>query len=82
MIGTPHIGGHGTHQVDNFDRSVQPIARNPEVARVPDYYTQTFENQLKLIGTEYSEVPIMRPFSCDSLSSSSQLDIKFSINLS
>lgn len=21
LIGTPHIGGHGTHQIDNFDRS-------------------------------------------------------------
>ena len=42
---------------DNFDRKVQPKAGPSKPSVVPNYYKETFENGLKIIGTKSSELP-------------------------
>ena len=42
---------------DSFDRNIQPKAAPAKAAVVPNYYKETFENGLKIIGTESSELP-------------------------
>ncbi len=44
-------------EYDNCCRSEQPEPKTPKAPRVPDYYTSELNNGIKLIGTEYSEVP-------------------------
>ena len=47
---------------DNFDRSIRPeikMQAEGSVLSVPNYYTQTFENGLQLIGAESNEVPMV-----------------------
>ena len=38
-------------------RAEQPEPKAPKATKVPDYYTSEFKNGIKIIGTEYSEVP-------------------------
>ena len=42
---------------DNFDRSVQPQPGAPKFAVIPESYTKTLPNDIKVIGTQTSEVP-------------------------
>jgi zinc protease len=42
---------------DSFDRSVQPKPSPAKPSVVPDYYKETFDNGLKVIGTQSSELP-------------------------
>ncbi|MCH8904766.1 MAG: insulinase family protein, partial [Bacteroidetes bacterium] len=46
-----------TKPVDDFDRSNKPGATVGKAPVVPIYYTQTFENGLEIIGTQFSETP-------------------------
>lgn len=40
-----------------FDRSKRPPVSATPVVKIPDYWTETFPNKLKLIGIQNSEVP-------------------------
>ncbi|MGZ4079787.1 MAG: M16 family metallopeptidase, partial [Bacteroidia bacterium] len=42
---------------DNFDRSVKPVAGPAPVVKAPDYWTQKFDNGVKLIGAKSDEIP-------------------------
>jgi zinc protease len=42
---------------DNFDRSKQPTPGTPKTPVVPDYYSKTQDNGLKIIGTQAKEAP-------------------------
>jgi len=42
--------------VDNFDRSVAPKPAAVKSIKVPDYYTETFDNGLKVIGSNASDL--------------------------
>jgi zinc protease len=42
---------------DSFDRNIQPKAAPAKAPTVPDYYKETFDNGLKIIGTRSSELP-------------------------
>ena len=46
-----------TKAKDNFDRSKHPPSGPNPVVKVPDYWTQTFPNGLKMIGVKDDEVP-------------------------
>lgn len=45
--------------VDSFDRSIRPVIPAGKAVRVPDFYLETFENGLKLIGTRSTESPMV-----------------------
>lgn len=40
-----------------FDRSKQPVIPSTPTVKIPDYWTETFPNGLKLIGIQNNEVP-------------------------
>lgn len=42
--------------VDNFDRAVAPKPAAVKSIKVPDYYTETFDNGLKVIGSNASDL--------------------------
>ena len=42
---------------DNFDRNVKPAAGPNPVVKAPDYWTQKFDNGMKLTGAKTNEVP-------------------------
>jgi zinc protease len=42
---------------DDFDRSVKPTPGPAPLVPVPDFWTSTFDNGIKLIGTRSEEVP-------------------------
>jgi zinc protease len=42
---------------DNFDRAVKPTAGANPVVKAPDYWTEKFDNGIKLIGAKSDEVP-------------------------
>ncbi len=42
---------------DNFDRSVKPGHGKNPVVMVPDFWTENFQNSLKLIGTYTNDIP-------------------------
>jgi zinc protease len=42
---------------DSFDRNIQPKPAPAKAPTVPSYYKETFENGLKIIGTQSSELP-------------------------
>ena len=42
---------------DNFDRSKRPASGTNPVVKVPEYYTKTLKNGLKVIGTQMTETP-------------------------
>jgi zinc protease len=42
---------------DNFDRSKKPLSSGNPVVLPPDYWTEKFENELKVIGARTTEIP-------------------------
>jgi zinc protease len=44
---------------DDFDRSKMPKAGPSPVLNIPAFYTKTFKNGLKVIGTKTSEIPLV-----------------------
>lgn len=44
---------------DTFDRSKQPEAGPAPLVKVPDYWKETLDNGLKVIGTNYEEIPVV-----------------------
>lgn len=42
---------------DNFDRGIKPEGGVAPLVPVPDYWTTSFDNGIKTIGTEWNEVP-------------------------
>jgi zinc protease len=42
---------------DNFDRTKRPVASGNPVIVPPDYWTEKFDNELKLIGAKTTEIP-------------------------
>ena len=44
-------------EYDKCCRADQPVASKPKAPKVPNYYTDNFPNGIKLIGTEYNEMP-------------------------
>ena len=44
-------------EYDKCCRAEQPEAKTPKAPKVPKYYTSNFKNGIKLIGTEYAEMP-------------------------
>jgi zinc protease len=42
---------------DVFDRAMRPLPGAPKTPVIPQYYTQTLKNGLKIIGTKSSEIP-------------------------
>lgn len=45
--------------VDEFDRSAKPTVNAGKAVIVPDFYTASFDNGLKLIGSESNESPMV-----------------------
>jgi len=44
---------------DTFDRSKRPGAGPAPLVKVPDYWTETLNNGMKVIGTQYEEIPVV-----------------------
>ncbi len=44
-------------EYDKCCRSEQPEPKTPKAPNIPDYYKSEFNNGIKIIGTEYSELP-------------------------
>ncbi|MGD8747655.1 MAG: pitrilysin family protein [Balneolaceae bacterium] len=44
---------------DTFDRSKKPEPGPAPLVNVPDYWKETLKNDLKVIGTEYEEIPVV-----------------------
>ncbi|MAO65450.1 MAG: peptidase M16 [Balneola sp.] len=44
---------------DDFDRSKTPEAKAAPLVQVPEYWRTDFDNGIKVIGTNYTEVPIV-----------------------
>jgi zinc protease len=44
---------------DNFDRSKKPEPGPAPLVSVPDYWNQTMNNGIKVIGTNYNEIPVV-----------------------
>lgn len=45
--------------VDDYDRSVRPIVPVGKTVIIPNFYTSSFDNGLKLIGSESTESPMV-----------------------
>ena len=52
-----YIGLEYNRPVDSFDRSIQPLPGPSKPSVVPEYYKETFDNGLKIIGTQSTELP-------------------------
>tara|TARA_B100001250_G_scaffold151958_1_gene130422 strand:- start:8527 stop:11373 length:2847 start_codon:yes stop_codon:yes gene_type:complete len=52
-----YVGLEYKRPVDSFDRSIQPKPAPSKPSVVPEYYKVNFENGLKIIGTQSSELP-------------------------
>lgn len=48
-----------TKAKDTFDRSKQPLAAAAPVLKVPEYWTKTLPNELKMIGNYSEELPLV-----------------------
>jgi len=48
-----------TAPTDNFDRSKRPDAGSSKPPVIPNFYTASWDNGIKLIGTEYKETPVV-----------------------
>lgn len=48
-----------TKAKDNFDRAKQPIPGPDKTLKVPEYWTKTLDNQLKIIGNNSDELPLV-----------------------
>ncbi|MCB0756510.1 MAG: insulinase family protein, partial [Flavobacteriales bacterium] len=46
-----------TPEEDGFDRSVKPASGPSPVIQVPEYWTENFDNGLKVIGAKNDEIP-------------------------
>lgn len=44
---------------DNFDRKVRPVVGPAKSPVIPSYYTKKWDNGLRIIGTQSSEVPVV-----------------------
>lgn len=44
---------------DKFDRALRPKPTEAKPVEVPEYYTKTLSNGLKLVGTRYNEAPVV-----------------------
>ena len=44
---------------DNFDRSIQPTKSAARAFKIPEFYSDKFDNGLKVIGTQSSESPLV-----------------------
>lgn len=44
---------------DKFDRSVKPEPGPAPLVSVPDFWKRDFDNGMKLIGTQYEEIPVV-----------------------
>jgi zinc protease len=44
---------------DSFDRSTQPEAGPAPLVSVPDFWETTTDNGMKVIGTKYTEIPVV-----------------------
>ncbi len=44
---------------DNFDRNIRPGAGANPVVKIPEYWSETFANGLKTIGTPLNELPVV-----------------------
>ncbi|MCB0429292.1 MAG: insulinase family protein [Flavobacteriales bacterium] len=44
---------------DNFDRSKRPSPGPNPVVKVPNYWTEQFENGMRVIGTDNNEIPVV-----------------------
>jgi zinc protease len=44
---------------DNFDRSKMPEAGSAVVVKAPEYWESNIENNIKIIGTQSSEIPVV-----------------------
>lgn len=44
---------------DDFDRSEKPDPKAAPLVQVPDYWRSEFDNGIKVIGTNYTEIPIV-----------------------
>jgi zinc protease len=42
---------------DNFDRSVKPTPGQSPLVKIPEYWTETMANGMKVIGTKSDEIP-------------------------
>ncbi|MBI3500790.1 MAG: insulinase family protein [Bacteroidetes bacterium] len=45
---------------DGFDRGVRPVPGAPKIVKVPDYFQFALSNGIKVIGTSFSETPIVQ----------------------
>ena len=44
---------------DDFDRSKQPEAGKAPLVQAPDFWKSSMENGMKVIGTDYTEIPLV-----------------------
>lgn len=44
---------------DDFDRSQKPVPGAAPLITIPEYWTENFENGIKVIGTKWDEVPMV-----------------------
>jgi zinc protease len=51
-----YLGLEYKRPVDSFDRSIQPKPAPAKVSVVPDYYKESFDNGLEVIGTMSNEI--------------------------
>jgi zinc protease len=47
---------------DNFDRSKKPASGKNPVVKVPEYWTEKSENNIRFIGTKNAEIPMVNVF--------------------
>ena len=52
-----YVGLEYKRPEDSFDRSIQPKPAPAKASVVPDYYQEEFDNGLKIIGTQSTELP-------------------------
>lgn len=52
-----YVGLEYKRPEDSFDRSIQPKPAPAKASVVPDYYKEEFDNGLKIIGTQSTELP-------------------------
>lgn len=48
-----------TPSKDNFDRNVRPTPKAPVAARVPAIYRQKLANKVEILGSEFTETPMV-----------------------
>ncbi len=56
---TDYSGLAYTRPADNFDRSVKPQSGPAPLVSVPDFWKDDMDNGMKVIGTSYTEIPVV-----------------------